>query len=56
MAESLEAGSADIDALAEGAHTVIRNQSSFRSAARKRAENAFSLDRMVEGYLDALNL
>jgi len=46
----------DIDALAEGADTVIRYQSAFRSAARRRAENVFSLDQMVAGYLDALNL
>jgi glycosyltransferase involved in cell wall biosynthesis len=44
----------DIDALAEAAHEVLSQQSTFRSAARRRAEEAFGLDRMVDGYLDAL--
>jgi len=46
----------DIDTLAEAANAVINNQTAYRIAARARAENAFCLDRMVEGYLDALNL
>jgi glycosyltransferase involved in cell wall biosynthesis len=45
----------DIDKLAEAASNIINNQAGFRTAARKRAEDAFGLDQMVEGYLDALN-
>ena len=44
----------DIDGLAEAAQTVIKDQLSFRAGARVRAEEAFGLDRMVNGYLDAL--
>jgi len=46
----------DIDALAEAVNNIINNQVGFRAAARKRAEEAFGLDHMVEGYLDALNI
>jgi glycosyltransferase involved in cell wall biosynthesis len=44
----------DVDALAQAAREVLNDQGKFRSAARQRAEQAFSLDKMVEGYLDAL--
>jgi glycosyltransferase involved in cell wall biosynthesis len=46
----------DIDALVEAVNKIINNQVGFRAAARKRAEEAFGLDHMVEGYLDALNI
>jgi glycosyltransferase involved in cell wall biosynthesis len=46
----------DIDALAEAINDIINNQIGFRTAARKRAEEAFGLDHMVDGYLDALNI
>ena len=46
----------NLDALAEAAHTILANQAGFRKAARRRAEEAFGLDIMVEGYLEALNL
>src|SRR4030043_1163765 len=42
----------DIDTLAEAVKNIINNQVGFRAAARKRAEEAFGLDHMVEGYLD----
>ncbi|OGO65277.1 MAG: hypothetical protein A2029_07615 [Chloroflexi bacterium RBG_19FT_COMBO_47_9] len=48
--------SPDINGLAEAANIIINNQASFRAAARKRAEEAFGLGPMVEGYLEALNL
>ncbi len=44
----------DVDALAEAAVEVLLNQDRFRPAARARAEAAFGLDKMVEGYLDVL--
>jgi glycosyltransferase involved in cell wall biosynthesis len=46
----------DINGLAEAANIIINEQDNFRKAARRRAEEAFGLDRMVEGYLNALNL
>jgi glycosyltransferase involved in cell wall biosynthesis len=46
----------DIDGLARAADYILDNQVSFRKGARKRAEQAFGLDRMVEGYLSTLNL
>ena len=48
--------SPDINGLAEAANIIINNQERFRAAARKRAEEAFGLEPMVEGYLKALNL
>jgi glycosyltransferase involved in cell wall biosynthesis len=46
----------NIDALVEATNNIINNQKLFRAAARKRAEDAFGLDQMVDGYLDALNI
>jgi glycosyltransferase involved in cell wall biosynthesis len=44
----------DVDSLARAAQEVLMGQEQFRPAARLRAEQAFSLGQMVEGYLDAL--
>jgi glycosyltransferase involved in cell wall biosynthesis len=44
----------DIPALAQAAAEILRNQDRFRKAARQRAEEAFSLDTMVDRYLDVL--
>ncbi len=44
----------DIHALADCAGQVLARQSEFRSGARSRAEQAFSLDLMVEKYLKVL--
>jgi glycosyltransferase involved in cell wall biosynthesis len=44
----------DVDAMAEAAREILRKQEQFRPAARRRAEQAFSLDQMVAGYVDAL--
>ncbi|OGO41733.1 MAG: hypothetical protein A2W36_02640 [Chloroflexi bacterium RBG_16_58_14] len=46
--------SPDVESLAEAALEVLLDQGSFRHAARRRAEAAFSLDVMVDGYLQAL--
>ena len=46
----------DIDGLAQAANSIVIKQHDFRLAARRRAEEAFGLDRMIEGYLEALNL
>jgi len=46
----------DMDGLAENANTILNNLAAFRKAARRRAEEAFGLDLMVESYLEALNL
>jgi glycosyltransferase involved in cell wall biosynthesis len=46
----------DINGLAEAANLVIHQQKSFRTGARARAEQAFGLDKMVKGYLDALGI
>lgn len=43
-----------LDGLAHGAASILADQAAYRSAARARAEAAFSLDQMVSGYLDAL--
>ncbi|MEX0788013.1 MAG: glycosyltransferase family 4 protein [Anaerolineales bacterium] len=44
----------DLDGLAVAAGEVLMDLPRFRAAARARAEEAFSLDRMVQGYLDVL--
>jgi glycosyltransferase involved in cell wall biosynthesis len=44
----------DIAALSRAAAQVCQDQERFRQGARQRAEEAFGLDRMVEGYLQAL--
>jgi glycosyltransferase involved in cell wall biosynthesis len=46
----------DIPALVEAASQVLASQPLFRSAARQRAEAAFDLQQMAQGYLEALNL
>jgi glycosyltransferase involved in cell wall biosynthesis len=46
----------DIGGLAQAAINIINNKSKFDAAARERAEEAFGLDQMVEGYLKALNI
>ena len=45
----------DIDGLAKAVKLVLDDQSRYRTGARQRAEEAFGLDRMVEGYLNALS-
>ena len=44
----------DLDGLARAAVEVLADQPRFRAAARARAEEALGLDRMVDGYLEAL--
>jgi glycosyltransferase involved in cell wall biosynthesis len=44
----------DISALAQGAVDILSDPLHFRKAARARAEEAFGLDKMVAGYLDAI--
>jgi glycosyltransferase involved in cell wall biosynthesis len=44
----------DIAALSRAAAQVCQDQERFRLGARQRAEEAFGLDRMVAGYLQAL--
>lgn len=44
----------DISALAEAAADVLQNQPNYRQGARQRAEQAFSLDQMVDDYLQVL--
>lgn len=44
----------DIPGLTAGAIEILQRQTIFRRQARVRAENAFSLNQMVEGYLEAL--
>lgn len=44
----------DIPALAESAWKILENLDTYRKSARQRAESVFSLDLMVEKYLDLL--
>ena len=44
----------DIATLAASAESVLENQDSYRVAARRRAEEKFGLDAMVEAYLKVL--
>jgi glycosyltransferase involved in cell wall biosynthesis len=44
----------DINSLAQAVNHILENQTSYRLAARKKAEHAFGLDQMVQGYLDFL--
>jgi glycosyltransferase involved in cell wall biosynthesis len=44
----------DVPALAQAVVEILRDQPRFRTAARRKAEDAFDLDRMVEAYLDVL--
>ena len=46
--------SPDLSALAQSATEVLEDQPRFRASARRRAEEAFGLERMVEAYLQAL--
>ena len=45
---------ADIPGLARAAQEILENQTCFREAARKRAEQAFSLQKMIDGYITAI--
>ncbi len=44
----------DLPALADAAAEILSAQGRFRLAARRRAEEAFDLERMVERYLEVL--
>lgn len=44
----------DVNSLAASAESVLENQDTFRAAARRRAEEKFGLDKMVEAYLSVL--
>jgi len=44
----------DVDALAGAAREILFKQEQFRPEARQRAEQAFGLDQMVSGYVNAL--
>jgi glycosyltransferase involved in cell wall biosynthesis len=46
----------DIDGLAVAVNHILDFQAEYRLAARRRAEVAFGLDQMVEGYLEAMQL
>ncbi|MEN4099470.1 MAG: hypothetical protein ROW52_06065, partial [Anaerolineaceae bacterium] len=41
----------DIPALAQAAREVLADQPRYRAAARRRAEEAFGLNAMVDAYL-----
>lgn len=47
--------SPDITGLAIGAAGILSQQGVFRTGARKRAEEAFGLDKMVEAYIEVLS-
>jgi glycosyltransferase involved in cell wall biosynthesis len=44
----------DLEGLAAAAETLLLENTRFRPAARRRAEDVFGLDRMVDAYLDIL--
>ncbi len=44
----------DVNGLVEASREVLQEQPRFRAGARARAEEAFGLERMVDGYLAAL--
>ncbi len=44
----------DVPALAQAVTEILRDQPRFRAAARRKAEEDFGLDRMVEAYLEVL--
>jgi glycosyltransferase involved in cell wall biosynthesis len=44
----------DIPALIQAALPILEHNSSFRKAARHRAEEAFDLDDMTRAYLEVL--
>jgi glycosyltransferase involved in cell wall biosynthesis len=46
----------DIESLAQAVNKILNDQAGYRVAARQIAEDAFGLDRMVEGYLNAMNI
>ena len=48
--------SPDIEGLAKAVNSILEDQIHYREAARRRAEETFGLDQMVEGYLNAMSL
>jgi glycosyltransferase involved in cell wall biosynthesis len=44
----------DEESLVQASLDVLSNQAMFRNAARQRAEEAFGLDHMVEGYVNVI--
>jgi glycosyltransferase involved in cell wall biosynthesis len=44
----------DIDGLAHGIRQILDSQPAYRTAARLRAEQAFGLEAMVDGYLQSM--
>jgi glycosyltransferase involved in cell wall biosynthesis len=44
----------DVPALARAVTEILRDQPRFRAAARRHAEQAFGLDKMVDAYLEVL--
>jgi glycosyltransferase involved in cell wall biosynthesis len=44
----------DVKTLVEATREVLGEQNRFRAGARARAEEAFGVDRMVDGYLAVL--